>query len=92
MPSPRSGDAVVNQFEIITDDGRYFQSYDKMIAFVNNDDVIHLDLDFYKFSSTTSTYLYRFLGLGARALQQKINNGQVQLLYMNGQEDIRNVQ
>lgn len=33
MESPRGG-TVANQFEIITDDGRYFQSYSSMIAFI----------------------------------------------------------
>ncbi len=31
----KSGNAVRNQFEIVTDEGRYFQSYNSVIVFVS---------------------------------------------------------
>ena len=50
-----------NQFVVETDKGKYFQSYDTIIAFVpNNSDDIVLSED-WEYSKTTSKHLYIFL-------------------------------
>ena len=41
-----SGNPVANQFIIYTDEGTYFQSYDSVIAFRDNNSKITLD-DYY---------------------------------------------
>lgn len=52
---------ATNQFVVETDKGRYFQSYDTIIAFVpyNSDDIV-LSND-WEYSKTTSKHLYIFL-------------------------------
>ena len=52
---------ATNQFVVETDKGKYFQSYDTIIAFVpNNSDDIVLSED-WEYSKTTSKHLYIFL-------------------------------
>ena len=52
---------ATNQFVVETDKGKYFQSYDTIIAFVpNNSDDIVLSND-WEYSKTTSKHLYMFL-------------------------------
>lgn len=52
---------ATNQFVVETDKGKYFQSYDTIIAFVpNNSDDIVLSKD-WEYSKTTSKHLYIFL-------------------------------
>ncbi len=52
---------ATNQFVVETDKGKYFQSYDTIIAFVpNNSDDIVLSED-WEHSRTTSKHLYIFL-------------------------------
>ena len=52
---------ATNQFIVETDNGKYFQSYDTVIAFVpNNSDDITLSKD-WEYSKTTSKHLYIFL-------------------------------
>ena len=43
MTSNSSGNPVANQFVIYTDEGTYFQSYDSVIAFRDNNRRIILD-------------------------------------------------
>ena len=52
---------ATNQFVVETDKGKYFQSYNTIIAFVpNNSDDIVLSND-WDYSKTTSKHLYIFL-------------------------------
>jgi hypothetical protein len=56
------GNAAQNQFTLTTEAGRYFQSYDSVIAFIPKDGgaiVLGSDWDY---SNTTLRYLYQFLG------------------------------
>lgn len=64
MTSGRSGKAVANQFIISTDEGKYFQSYNSVIAFVprsTEEAHIVLDATYWDYSTTTRKYLYDFL-------------------------------
>lgn len=60
----RGGRPAANQFIIETGDGRYFQSYNSLIAFVPfNGGPIVLGPD-WDYSNTTRRYLYDFLPYG----------------------------
>ena len=56
MKSNRSGRPVANQFIIITSDGKYFQSYDSVIAFKDNEGNVTLDDYTWDYSRTTGKY------------------------------------
>lgn len=64
MASMRSGREVPNQFVIHTDNGIYFQSYDSVIAFVDDNYNITLG-KYFDYSVTTSKYLHQFLKIYA---------------------------
>ena len=50
-----------NQFVIVANGNTYFQSYDTIIAKINDDMDVIIDEDNWNCSVTTSKYLYRFL-------------------------------
>lgn len=61
LNSPRTGNPVANQYEIITDDTVYFQSYQTVIA---RKDGYKLTIsDDWNYSRTTAKYFYQWLGL-----------------------------
>lgn len=62
----RNGNEVPNQFEIVTDEGIYFQSYTTVIAcksFIAP--VVYLDPK-WDYSRTTMKYLNQFLGTSSK--------------------------
>tara|TARA_A100001515_G_scaffold104821_1_gene85497 strand:- start:371 stop:646 length:276 start_codon:yes stop_codon:yes gene_type:complete len=61
MVSERGND-IPNQFEISTPKGLYFQSYNTIIAFIDNTGQIWLDEDKWDYSVTTGKYRNLFLG------------------------------
>lgn len=79
----RSG-PVKNQFEIRTPEGRYFQSYDSIIAFRDTEGKIFLDEYYYDYSRTTSKYLYQWLGGSAK---EGIASGRYTLTDLNSPEN-----
>ena len=84
MQSPSSGREIANQFIIYTEDGKYFQSYDSLIAFKpRNGDKIQLDKDTWKFSNTTSRYRSLFLGESTQRTLEKIRKGNYELVELN---------
>jgi len=62
MESSR-GNRVPNQFIITDDKGKYFQSYNTLIAFQPWDGKLQLDKDSWDYSRTTSKYRNMFTGL-----------------------------
>lgn len=60
IESPRSGRAVANQFIIRTNKGTFFQSYNSVVAKIDNKGVVTLGRD-WDYSNTTRKYLYEFL-------------------------------
>ena len=56
-------DIANNQFEIYTDEGVYFQSYDSVVAFKpnNSEEKIRVGVD-WDYSRTTMKYVGQFLG------------------------------
>lgn len=82
MESPRSYRSVANQFIIDTDEGRYFQSYSTIIAFVKGDKVV-LDENKWNYSVTTAKYRNQFLRLTTKETQAKIDSGEYELADLN---------
>ena len=74
---------VKNQFIIHTESGTYFQSYNTIIAFIDNDGKITLDEDKWDYSVTTSRYRNKFTGLTTQETKKKIESGEIQLVDLN---------
>ena len=68
---------VKNQFLINTDEGVYFQSYNTVIAFIDNEGKITLDEDKWDYSVTTSKYRNKFTGLTTQETKKKIESGEI---------------
>ena len=72
-----------NQFLIHTNEGAYFQSYNTIIAFIDNAGKITLDEDKWNYSVTTSKYRNKFTGLTTQETKKKIESGEIQLVDLN---------
>ena len=83
MTSPSSGRSVANQFIIYTNKGRYFQSYDSIIAFKDNEGNVTLDLYDWNYSRTTSKYRNEFLREYIADTRAKIESGEYKLENLN---------
>jgi len=86
MTSSR-GNTIANQFEITTEKGVFFQSYDSIIAFIPKNHPrtvtsatppgwrIKLDKRTWDYSVTTGKYRNQFLGESKKETEQKIKDG-----------------
>lgn len=83
MTSNRSGKPVANQFIIYTEEGNYFQSYNSVIAFRDNERKITLDEYYWDYSHTTGKYRNEFLGEGIADTRSKIESGEYKLADLN---------
>lgn len=83
MYSPKSGNAVANQFIITTRQGRYFQSYSTIIAFIDRDGGVTLDIESWNYSRTTAKYRTQFLGEYTADTRRKIESGEYKLADLN---------
>ena len=85
MESERSGRVVANQFIISTDDGRYFQSYGSVVAFVpfGGFNKTQLDKNRWDYSTTTGKYRNQFLRETKKETQAKIDSGEYVLVDLN---------
>jgi hypothetical protein len=83
MTSNRSGRPVANQFIICTSEGEYFQSYDSVIAFKDNEGNVTLDDYTWDYSRTTGKYRNKFLGEGIVDTRSKIESGEYELADLN---------
>ncbi len=72
LTSPRSGDAVKNQVEIVMNNGVVFQSYSSIIA-IKHKGIVYLTNDF-DYSVTTSKYLKQFCGFSAKEIKTELKN------------------
>ena len=78
------GNEVPNQFVITTPEGRYFQSYQSIIAFKPYHGKIQLDGSTWDYSATTSKYRRSFLnGEGIDETRAKIESGEYILNNLN---------
>lgn len=82
MTSP-NGNLVPNQFTIRTDDGQYFQSYNSIIVFIDNDYNVFLDEYYWDYSRTTGIYRNQFLGEDIKTTREKIKSGKYKLTNLN---------
>jgi len=78
------GNNIANQFEITTNEGRYFQSYRSVIAFIPfHGGKIKLDETYWDYSKTTSKYRNIFLGEDKKTTEKKIASGEYELCDLN---------
>lgn len=78
-----NGNDIPNQFIIDTEEGQYFQSYAKVIAFRDNAGRITLDARYWDYSTTTGKYRNLFLGEDKKQTQKKIDSGEYTLANLN---------
>ena len=79
----RTGREVPNQFIINTDQGTYFQSYNSIIAFKDNNSKVTLDEYYWDYSRTTGKYRNEFLGEYRDLTKDKILSGEYKLANLN---------
>jgi len=81
----RSGREVPNQIIIETEDGRYFQSYQSIIAFRPYDwqQKIVLDVNKWDYSRTTGKHRNQFLDENTAETRKKIASGEYLLADLN---------
>jgi len=77
------GNKIPNQFVIVTPEGDYFQSYNSVIAFINNEGRVFLDKNKWDYSTTTGKYRNIFLGENKRLTEKRINNNNYVLIDLN---------
>ena len=78
------GNKIANQFEIYDKKGRYFQSYNSIIAFINNKGQVYLDEYYWDYSVTTGKYRNIFLGdYGIEETREKIKSKEYKLKNLN---------
>lgn len=80
-----SGNEVKNQFIIRSSEGRYFQSYRSIIAFIpsNRDEKTALDEHYWDYSTTTGKYRNQFLNEDKKTTEKKIKAGEYILMNLN---------
>jgi len=78
-----NGNKIPNQFEIRTNKGVYFQSYNTIIAFWNNKGQIFLDSNAWDYSRTTGKYRNQFLGENIAETRKKIASKEYKLKNLN---------
>jgi len=81
MQTP-SGNVAANQFLIVTDKGRLFQSYQTKIAFIANDGTVTMN-EVYEYSNTTGKYRNMFLGEDKKATDRAVKNGEYRVTNLN---------
>lgn len=74
---------VPNQFIIRTQEGIYFQSYQSLIVFIDNEDNVFLDKVYWDYSRTTGKYRNKFLDEPKAETAMKIRKGVYKLVDLN---------
>ena len=77
------GNKIPNEFELYTNKGKYFQSYNSVIIFINNKNQIYLDEYYWDYSKTTSKYRNKFLNETNQETNFKIKIGVYKLVDLN---------
>jgi len=86
LNSPRTGNPVANQYEIITEDNYIFQSYNSIIAKRNREtNKITLDSYYWDYSRTTLKYLKEFLNtnMSKKEILNAIELGEIKTTNLN---------
>ena len=82
LQSPKVEMLAPNQFVIYYKNQKTFQSYDSIIAIVENNKIT-LDKYTWDYSTTTGKYRNQFLGETKKETQHKIDNGTYKLDDLN---------
>ena len=77
------GNNIANQFIIRTNKWRYFQSYNSIIVFIDNNNKVFLDEYYWDYSRTTGKYRNNFLNEYIEETRNKIKNGEYKLKNLN---------
>ena len=83
LTSPRSGRPVANQFEIMHNNERYFQSYNSIICKYDAAGRLVFDPHFWDYSVTTSKYRNQFTGLTTQETKRRIAAGSITFENLN---------
>ena len=84
MQRPKVTKLKDNQYIIETPTHKYLQSYNSLIAEVDNcTGQVRLDKHTWDYSATTGKYRNEFLGEGINETRQKIKSGEYQLVELN---------
>ena len=78
IESPRSGEAVRNQYELVFENGNAFQSYNTLIG-IRTGGKLYLTND-HSFSTTTSKWCGEWCGYNAKERREGLKNGKFVLL------------
>lgn len=81
LTSP-AGNVVPNQFQVETEEGIFFQSYESVIAKIVNE-VVTLDTKYWNYSKTTSKYRNMFLRETSEETKAKVKSGIYKLANLN---------
>jgi len=85
MLSPK-GSPVPNQLILHTEEGKYFQSYQTIIAFIPKTGKVQLDKEKWGFSNTTGVYRNQFLAEDIKQTRKKIKAGEYILTNLNSKK------
>ena len=77
------GNKIANQFEIYDKKGKYFQSYNSIIVFINKKGQVYLDKYYWDYSTTTGKYRNIFLGEKKNETENKIKSKEYKLKDLN---------
>ena len=72
LTSNTSHNPIANQFEIWTDKGYFFQSYNSIIVFIDKKGKVYLDNYYWDYSTTTGKYRNQVLGEGIAETRKRI--------------------
>lgn len=78
-----NGKCVAHQIEIIANEGKYFQSYDTTIVFIDNTGQVWLDERKWDYSTTTAKWRNIFLGCNSKDLKARIKSGEYKFAELN---------
>ena len=85
----RTGNIIANQFIIICDNDKYFQSYSSTIIKIKNyynnskPNQVYLDKTYWDYSNTTGKYRNIFLEESKKDTEKKIKSGEYILTDLN---------
>lgn len=77
-----NGNKIADQFEIIDNNKRIFQSYDSIICVIENG-IVTLDEYYWNYSKTTGKYRNIFLRETKKETEKKIKQGIYKLANLN---------
>ncbi len=77
------GNVVKNQYQFLHEGCEYFQSYDKVVAKIDQNFNVFLDEKFWDASKTTAKYRNMFLNKSTSVIKEEVHNGQIKMVNLN---------